>query len=541
MKPFEIENVMSIVFKYLNENYSPDEVEHIKIEIEEIMGEHSIANQPANISYSYEQVQEILSSLNEKENIRKSKGVYYTPSDVVSFIIYNSFKLSNGMLKPDNLHVMDLNGVPFENICYRKRVFDPTCGAGEFLLNTLETKLDLLDLHFKKITKDMISEVLLTIHGNDINPDSIILTKVRIFLTVLKRYGVKNIKDIAKILNKNFYNYDYVCTDVDIETKYDIILGNPPYVEDSKSGLDLKKKYGNIYANVLDHASKQLSEGGTLGFIIPLSYVATPRMKKIRDELYDAVPEQYLLNYSDRPDCLFTSVHQKLSILFARKKNSEKIIYTGNYTYWYKDEREGLFSTVQATKNNFVEEGFIPKIGSSTDANIYRKITRMNTPIESLFIEGNNPIYLNMRATFWIKAFLNEHKGSEYKKLSTRTPETSNFVICLLNSSLFWWYWICVSDCWHITKKELRGFKVPEITNFNTSNELAVRLENKLEETKLFVGTKQTEYEYKHKRCIDEIHAIDDYINELYGLTLEESLYIKSFAYRYRVSGGASK
>ncbi|WKE63813.1 hypothetical protein QMG96_15485 (plasmid) [Lactiplantibacillus plantarum] len=36
-----------------------------------------------NELYTYEQVQDSLSTLNEKESIRKSKGVYYTPTDVV--------------------------------------------------------------------------------------------------------------------------------------------------------------------------------------------------------------------------------------------------------------------------------------------------------------------------------------------------------------------------------------------------------------------------------------------------------------------------
>jgi len=110
--------------------------------------------------------------------------------------------------------------------------------------------------------------------------------------------------------------------------------------------------------------------------------------------------------------------------------------------------------------------------------------------------------------------------------------------MCLLNSSLFWWYWICISDCWHITRKELIGFTIPNNPNFDETDRLAKQLEDKLEETKKYVGTKQTEYEYKHKECVNEIHEIDDYINTLYGLTEEESLYIKNFAFRYRIGGG---
>ena len=110
--------------------------------------------------------------------------------------------------------------------------------------------------------------------------------------------------------------------------------------------------------------------------------------------------------------------------------------------------------------------------------------------------------------------------------------------MCLLNSSLLWWYWVSVSDCWHITKKELSGFYVPTIVDFSVFDDLAELLENKLESTKVYVGTKQTEYEYKHKACVDIIHRIDDYVNTLYGLTEEEGLYIKRFAYRYRIGGG---
>ena len=54
----------------------------------------------------------------------------------------------------------------------------------------------------------------------------------------------------------------------------------------------------------------------------------------------------------------------------------------------------------------------------------------------------------------------------------------------------------------------------------------------------MYVGTKQTEYEYKHKECVEVIHQVDDYINALYGLSEEEGLYIKNFAYRYRIGGG---
>ncbi|NMA67308.1 MAG: hypothetical protein GX957_13930, partial [Clostridiaceae bacterium] len=205
----------------------------------------------------------------------------------------------------------------------------------------------------------------------------------------------------------------------------------------------------------------------------------------------------------------------------------------------YKEERSELFNTTEVVKNTFVQDEFIPKLGTRIDCDVYRKVLQHETQLIQLLDNGDAPIYLNMRAAFWIKAFLTHHTGSEYKEFKCQNQDYANFCMCLLNSSLFWWYWICISDCWHITRKELIGFKVPNVYDFEITNKLANELELRLEKTKVYVGTKQTDYEYKHKECVNIIHEIDDYINALYGLTDEEGIYIKNFSYRYRIGGGA--
>ena len=531
---------LTITCNYLAQNYSKANFNSLLKEIFIIAGIDNFEFTKDDTLYSYENVQKMLSSLNENEKKRKKNGVYYTPIDVVRFILINSIKSACGKLKPNGLHVLDLNGIPYNSFCFNKTIYDPTCGAGEFLVAALEIKLDLLDLHKANITKGNLKKIVHTIKGNDVNIDSTIITKIRLFLCALQRQGVSKVKGLGEILNDSFENYDFVQTPPNTDIKYDIIVGNPPYVEDSRSGLSPQKKYGNIYANVLENAGRLLKPKGSFGFVIPLSYISTPRMSRIREVLYSIVPEQYILSYSDRPDCLFTSVHQKLCILIGRSTNSTKTIFTGNYRYWYSEERTELFNTVEVIKNSFSTDQYIPKLGTIADINVYEKVIGNPEKLLDLLEEnGDGAVYLNMRAAFWIKAFINKHNGGEYRQYNCRNRDIANYVMCLLNSSLFWWYWIAVSDCWHITRKELIGFTVPENINFNKTNRLAKQLEDKLEETKKFVGTKQTDYEYKHKECVDEIHEIDDYINSLYGLTDDESLYIKNFAFRYRIGGGA--
>ncbi|MCC8159698.1 MAG: hypothetical protein LIO53_00005, partial [Oscillospiraceae bacterium] len=119
-------NALKIASGYLNQNYSNNELNVIYEEINAIIGKSLLIDNSVNKPYSYDEMQKLLSALNEKETIRKNKGVYYTPSDVVSFILINSVKMLCKRLQPNNLYVSDLNVIPYRTFCYDKTVYDKT-------------------------------------------------------------------------------------------------------------------------------------------------------------------------------------------------------------------------------------------------------------------------------------------------------------------------------------------------------------------------------------------------------------------------------
>lgn len=534
-----VDEALSLFYLYIQETYSSEEVELICNELKAIARrEDFMCNKFDSTKRTYTQVQDALSKINEKQSIRKSKGVYYTPNDVVRFILTNSIKASFGKLTVANISDMSLDNIPYRSFCCNKTVFDPTCGAGEYLLTALEMKINLLK-NKTNITKNLVRKAVSTIYGNDVNVESIIITELRLLLLIIETCGVAYCTGLGNIMNRRFTSFDFIADEAAFEDKYHIVVGNPPYVEDFKSGLELSDRYGNIYANILLNAAKKLEKNGAIGFIIPLSYVSTPRMKKLRDELGLLVSEQYILSFADRPDCLFDSVHQKLCILIGKDKKSEKTVYTGNYQYWYKQERATLFTDIQMIKNKHENADFIPKLGTEQDIVIYKKITdtRKMQSVYDISRNGTESVYLNRREAFWMKAYREQVDDPEYKVFSFKSPIEADYYYCLINSSLFWWYWISVSDCWHVSK-DLNGFMMPMKVNMTGATELAQGLRQRLEETKVYVGTKQTQYEYKHRECLEEIRAIDDFINATYGLTEAESNYIKNFAIRYRTSGG---
>lgn len=469
-------------------------------------------------SISYSEIDTFLSKINEKESIRKKNGVYYTENDITRYIIEKCILHSN-------LHFF-LTG----------SIFDPTCGTGEFLISALKRKLVLNEIAKKLFS---VQDILKTIYGNDLNPESILISKLRFFLLLISECSYQEIRGIVEILNENFSCSDFFV--YSYGRHFDYIIGNPPYVEDRKIS-----KFGNLYADILEKASVLSTSKGVIGFIIPLSYVATPRMSKIRKILNSSHGVQYIYSFSDRPSCLFSQVHQKVSILIA-KRSYFSILHTNNYQYWYRNQRKELFSSQTHIINPYQTEEFIPKLGTSEELEIYRKVKDNEISILDFIVDiskndatvGNTTIFLNMRACFWIKAFFNNHSGNEYKKLICKNENDRNYLYCILNSSLFWWFWVCISDCWHITKKELKSFNFPKSYDTKIVKNLSSKLEYKLEQTKKYIGTKQIDYEYKHKLCLDEIHEIDDYINFLFDLNESQNEYIKQFCLIYRVGGGS--
>lgn len=524
-----------LINDYLINHYTQKEIQIILNEVNHLFPFpiNETCNKPET-NFNYNELQNILSTINEKKESRKKNGVYYTENDITTFILESCFKLY--LNKPINTAINSKLNAQEKEQLLPLSIFDPTCGSGAFLLTALEYKSKIIATK-ESIEKKAIKNILKSIYGNDIELESIIITKLRLFLSILNIFGIKYINNIAEILNKNF-----TCLNIfDLSTtkKYDFVIGNPPYVEDNIIDIPLQERFGNIYASVLNKSLALLKENSCYGFIIPISYISTPRMSKIRNILKNKLTTELIFSYADRPGCLFTAVHQKLNIVIGSSSRNEGL-FTGNYQYWYKDERTKLFNDVQYIRNNSNQELFIPKLGNQNELNIYDKICNFDNSLKSMFSDEktDNSLYLNMRACFWIKAFLNNHTTGEYKELYFNNNNLRNYIYCILNSSLFWWFWISISDCWHITNKEFETFKLPCNYDNNLVNQLALNLENKLEETKKYIGSKQTDYEYKHKLCVNEIHAIDDYINRLFDLTDEESDYIKNYALVYRTSEG---
>ena len=117
---------------------------------------------------------------------------------------------------------------------------------------------------------------------------------------------------------------------------------------------------------------------------------------------------------------------------------------------------------------------------------------------------------------------------------------------CILNSTMFFLWWISQSDCYHLNLPEIRNFGFT-INKDETEAEL-VEL-SKLLADDMLAKSKRRVYHYKTsgrveydefymKKSKDIIDLIDKTLGKHYGLTDEEIDFIINYEIKYRIGLG---
>lgn len=206
----------------------------------------------------------------------KSKGAIYTPKEISEFIVKNT------------ICEEDIINNPFI------KIVDPACGTG----NLLKECYKYLKCIYIKNLNEINSRWNLNLNNLNINQH------------ILKNnlYGFDIDKTALKILIIDFFNitgveaeYNFAEKDFlidNIDEKFDIYIGNPPYIGhktlDRNYSLILKKKYKNIFKDKGDIsycffqcAINNMVHNGKLGFIVSRYFLESPSGEGLRKALKD--------------------------------------------------------------------------------------------------------------------------------------------------------------------------------------------------------------------------------------------------------------
>lgn len=342
---------------------------------------------------------------------------------------------------------------------------------------------------------------------------------------------------------------------------FDVIIGNPPYVElsvleDYKARGYICEDAGNLYALVIERCRSLGKAMGRQGYIVPVSSVSTDRYSSLQKILLQR--NLYFSSYDDRPSRLFDGLeHIRLTIHIIGEKTSSPRHFSTRYNKWASNERQILFQKLLFSESHPVFlEGTLPKIYSPIEHAIINKLSIQQRSLNYFYTRTSTHRIFYSRKVGYFLQVLNfeprvlDGKGqlrppSEFKELTFTTSEYAKLALCCLNSNLFYWFVTVFSDCRHVNKREVDVFPVnlESLVAGNGKKDL-LKLgdllmqdlkKNSINKTMSFKHdtlTVQCIYPKYSKPIINEIDCV---LAKHYGFTAEELDFIVNYDLKYRI------
>jgi len=276
----------------------------------------------------------------EKPEVRKAGGVYYTPKYIVDYIVANTVGKLLDKKKPEEAS--------------RLKIVDPACGSGSFLLGAYQYLLDWhADWYIKhtpekwckgktptliacegggwKLTTAEKKRILVNnIHGVDIDAQAVEVTKLSLLLKVLEEESGQMVLGFERILpdlglniqcgnsligedyfegrlvvdaeereRVNPFEWERAFPEVFAQGGFDAVIGNPPYVRPHNIESFIKKYFwkvlstfvakSDMYSCFMERCFSLLRNEGLFSFIVPITWTSLESFTRIR---------RYILDYS---------------------------------------------------------------------------------------------------------------------------------------------------------------------------------------------------------------------------------------------------
>lgn len=312
----------------------------------------------------------------EKPEVRKAGGIYYTPEFVVDYIVKNTIgKLIEGKTPKQ-----------IENI----KVLDSACGSGTFLVRAYTYILNYILEYYKqnpakykkeiyqdkkgnwRLTTDIRKNILLNnIYGVDIDAQAVEVTKLSLLLKVLENETKesvnqqlklfkeralpnldKNIKCGNSLVNSSYFAQKTLTNlseeinkinpfdwDVTFPFKFDVVIGNPPYVKEYTNresfeiakNTDMKKYYQgkmDLWYLFTCRALDLLKDGGLHSYIAQNNWITSAGASILRNKILE---DSKILSFFDFNEFKVFKQASIQTMVFVLEKQKPNKPYSVDY------------------------------------------------------------------------------------------------------------------------------------------------------------------------------------------------------------------
>jgi Eco57I restriction-modification methylase len=351
---------------------------------------------------------------------------------------------------------------------------------------------------------------------------------------------------------------------------FDVIVGNPPWKEYSavKRHYTVRgyttEKSGNLYAMCVERSLGICADDGQLSFIVQLPLMSSRRMTITRELLRERSGALTLVPFDDRPGKLFEGLQHCRSVIFKARVGSNREpspLLTSKYQRWPTVARSSLFARLElteVTKETIYPQRFA-KFANRLQSSIFVKAkSSSDRTVASALTPNRNDrfIFYQEAMQYWVKAAIGLPDYARDGKvgapphgryLSFQNPGHAKATYALLNSSLFYCYFVTYGDGFHLSQELVSQFPVPSaLLDDDDLSTLGGWLMEDLNDNagKETIRTRDGHtityaefYGWMSKHIIDEIDRV---LAEHYGFTDEELDFIVNYDIKYRMGAEAA-
>lgn len=351
---------------------------------------------------------------------------------------------------------------------------------------------------------------------------------------------------------------------------FDIVIGNPPYgaklddvqkkalkslyqttqtlKDKNNKSLTVQKGSMDTYTMFIELAYNIMRINGCMTMIVPISLTSSDSLSGVHNILKSKCDDIYISSYAVRPQPVFKNAMVNTSILAFRKtgKPCSGIYATKMYR---KGKNFNLQMLVEHLQFVEVKElmlfGRIPKISLEMEKDILKKLSSCDK-LKLYERKLESDIYYRTSGGRYFKVVTNYSTGSSKEKPIVLDEKYANALGCILSSNLSFWFYQIYSNNLDWKSDEIENTPIPPLSN-ETIEKLDELYKEYLADIEANANKRLTSgdstykvdsyKEYKIGKSKAIIDKIDDLICPLYGLSAEETNFIKNYEIEFRLSG----
>ena len=311
---------------------------------------------------------------------------------------------------------------------------------------------------------------------------------------------------------------------------FDIAIANPPYGNLLKSiqKKSMKNKYSfstftDISSPFIEKSFNLLKNNGSLVFIITYAITFNKQFSKNRTLIADGFRDSYIYTF-DRDKCrIFKSMSQSVSIMkcFSKRSNQKEGIFTSEFFR----NTPNIYNIKLYNCNNFL----LPKISGDLNMQILIKFLKFKNIVKKIIVNGDSKIWIRTSGNYWYNAFDKKpYKSAEIKPLYVDNI-FSDFLIILMNSSMFYLWFRIYGDGRHMNIDILENFPLAPRENILKYKILLTKMRIKFME-KLFSVFQKDRDRFITSTIKSEIDSLDFILGRyFYNLSYQEIDYILNY------------